>query len=1553
MSVQLPPTLARGFVVLLALLATPVQPGASPQNRSVPERGEGNPDLQDERNKDKPTGTGEKTAGDPVEISTGAFAFSKQVLELPGRGRDLSLTLSYVSNAQGIETQTGARWTHDLEERLMVKYTWGVPPEPYPGPADAGVHFAQGGLLEGESEEPRPLFIELYHFHDLRVDYYRQNGADPTDWIPTSGQFTKLRSVNVQSGPYSLPHSFTLRHPNGTIVEFPNALWEGGCGTYTIRAGTITDRRGNQIALHYESVAKPPNCSTGEGAFHRRLESAVDTLGRVVEFDYDAAGWLDRIRDPTGREVYIEHDALGNITAITTPTVTVFPPDTQSAPYASRTEFRYAPPDPLQPHAQHNIVAIHAPNEVAAHPSNPAAYVENTWDPTGERVLWQVIGGTNASGIPSGGVHAFLYSVSMPPVSHGWFDRVRRTLSVDPDGHAELHHFDAQWRPRLVVRFTGGLDPSAVASGAYTIDQLVSVQPGAPSTADQLQSVPGVTRAPIGSAQPAIGCLWQRTDYTETNLPALELTPDARTEYTYDLASPDRFQQGNLLVLRRVSTAAGGGEIVHAYAYEPLFNQLRLEYDPRAFGAYVPPNGGTHTPERYARRYFFDYQEGSAGSLAADIATWSIDVGQASAISVLGAWNLNVSAVGFGADLNGNGVVDGFQGNLVREDRSVRVVLDPQASPPTFRTLTERTTTAYNAFGLPVVVTDPGGFKRFLTYYPASAMAPQPGDASTASHGGYLASLAASVDSASTDLVTQRFGYDAVGRRNKVRNARGFDTTSVYDELDRVVQVTDPLGTDSGSLYDHNGNRIESLVESSTPGMNASTGLPSGTFTFPRFIRTRMRYDLMDNLVEREVQNGLAAAPSIVRYRYTRAGSLVLTLYPEWDADPKNLEASVFDEFGRPYSKSLGGVTSQFASLPANLAIPELGQLPIEVTGFTATGRVFYDATRKVREQDAEGHSTHSAYDGFNRVTRRTTPLGHYELRFYDQASQCTIVEAYDVSSHRLEHTKFKHDERGHVFEVEREHLDAGGQPIGDGMATSRSAYDARGLAVKLVDDDQRASLQEFDGLARLVRAEDAEGNARLCTYDQNGNLIHTELRELESDAPANVHVRRTWTFHDALDRVTASVDELGHALRTRYDTLGRVVFQSDARAAAVNVALASLDSSTHPQHANLASGPVVNGHGNTTWHSYDDAGYLLSTTRHMRVAGLGGNALLAGAASAITTSRTYDRNGRLTSEVDDQGNVTAYRYDAHNRRDRVTYADQTQWTCGYTRRGQIAWSVDARGTRIDFTHDADGHLRLESVTPAAGVLGELYAEFDQDALGRLTLARNAGATVTREYDSLSQLSAEVLNGKRTEIRTSGSGRVQGFSYPGGRVIDHTRDAIGRLKTVREPGASVDLSKLEYRGLGTLKRRDYFNGTRTIYQHDAVLRALDVSHALGSTMFARRTSTWDRQSNRITREDPTRSPVRTFTYTYDSAGRMVRSDRVGGGQSPETIQYALDDVGNRTSVTGGPDAGLYTLNAAHAPLNLYTSTPLGTSTYDANGSLASGKSGAQVLAYDY
>lgn len=1523
---------------------------AAPQSQSYPESGTTAPNPQDEANNDKPTGTGEETTGDPVEISTGAFAFSKKVLELPGRGRDLSLTLSYVSNAQGIETQTGARWTHDLEERLMIQYTWGAPVEPYEGPLDLGPY-----LPEEEDPEwvPRPLFIEVYHFHDLRVDYYSRNATDAGDWIPTSGQFTKLHSTNQQSGPYSLPRSFTLRHPNGTIVEFPVDLWEGGCGTYTIRAKSITDRQGNQINLNYESKAKTPTCATySEGSYFWQLATAVDTLGRTVQFEYDTVGWLNLIRDHTGREVALEHDSNGNITAISAPQVAVFPPDTSVLPYTAKTKFGYSAYNALYPHTKHNIEWVAAPIEVAANSTAPQPYVVNTWDDTGERVVSQVVGGDNGT-VPAGGVHAFLYEQSNPPASQGWFDYAARTLTVSPDGHAELHYFDASWRPRLVYRFTGGLDPVAVSGGAYSIDDLVVVDPSLPSTAAALGSVSGVTLPAVGS-DTAIGCLWTRTDYTSTNLPSFEATQDSRTEYYYDSSNPDRFQQGNLLVLKQLQTP-GIRAITRAYAYEPLYNQLRVEYDPRAFGSYSPPNGGTHTPERYAKTYSFDYQALSATTgPVGDLADyWDIDLTQSSVTSFLGGtgYGLTVNAIAFAGGSTGS-----IAGNVVSEDRPVRVYLDPQANPPTFQSITESTTTTYNSYGLPTSLVDPGGFSTTFTYYAAGAVAPQPGTSASASNGGYLASMTRAVNLSATTVVTEYFGYDAVGRQTVHRNARGYDTTGVYDEMDRLVQATDALGTDRGTLYDANGNATEELAEYSTPSMASSTGLPNGTYTYPRSIRTTMEYDLLDKLVARTVQNGPSDAPSVVQYRYTRGGARVLTLFPLWSIDDKNVEASVLDEFGRTHTSTMGGVSAQFAGLFANQDIPGLSSIPVDVTDVTTTKKSFYAGSRKVIDRDADGFDTEYEYDGYNRLIRTTTPLGHYTDFAYDQASQKTQIKSYEAGGVLLAKTDTKYDERRQPFEVLREHKSTTGIAIGDGSASTRSGYDVRGLCVRLVDDASEATTTAYDGLGRAERVDDAEGNYSLLTYDPNGNLIYSEVHEPETGAPSTVHVRKNWAFHDALDRVTTTVDHLGHAVRTRYDTLGRVVFTSDARTttANVNVALNSLDSSTRPQHSGLSTSFMVNSHGNTTWFTYDDAGYQLSTTRHMRVSGLGGNSLLSGGGGTIVTARAYNLNGHLMSETDDKGNTTSYGYDSLNRRNTITYANTTAWSCTYYLRGLMKASTDPNGTVVDYTYDDDGRPVIETVAPGnPDVIGETTAQFQYDGLARLTSAQNTVSTVLREYDTLSQLAVETLNSHRTEIRRAGNGFLQGFTYPSTRTLNHIRDGIGRLRAIHEQGGSTAIAELEYRGVAAIKARDYFNGTSTAYVYDGILRPLDVTHSLGSTVLTRRTSIWDRQGNRAMREDPRQSPVRTFTYTYDSAARMVQSGRVGGGQSAETITYTLDDVGNRTTVTGGPDAGTYTLNTSDSPVNLYTSTPAGASTYDDNATLQSRGGGAATTRYDY
>ena len=81
--------------------------------------------------------------------------------------------------------------------------------------------------------------------------------------------------------------------------------------------------------------------------------------------------------------------------------------------------------------------------------------------------------------------------------------------------------------------------------------------------------------------------------------------------------------------------------------------------------------------------------------------------------------------------------------------------------------------------------------------------------------------------------------------------------------------------------------------------------------------------------------------------------------------------------------------------------------------------------------------------------------------------------------------------------------------------------------------------------------------------------------------------------------------------------------------------------------------------------------------------------------------------------------------------------------------------------------------------------------------------------------------------------------------------------------------------------------------------------------------------------------------------------RLTRS--IDGGGS--AIDYDLDGVGNRTSVTGGRDPGPYFLDPNIPPADLqcnqYTTTPRGGRLYDDNGNLLSSGGDLSGLQYDY
>jgi RHS repeat-associated protein len=130
-----------------------------------------------------------------------------------------------------------------------------------------------------------------------------------------------------------------------------------------------------------------------------------------------------------------------------------------------------------------------------------------------------------------------------------------------------------------------------------------------------------------------------------------------------------------------------------------------------------------------------------------------------------------------------------------------------------------------------------------------------------------------------------------------------------------------------------------------------------------------------------------------------------------------------------------------------------------------------------------------------------------------------------------------------------------------------------------------------------------------------------------------------------------------------------------------------------------------------------------------------------------------------------------------------------------------------------------------------------------------------------------------------------------------------------------------------------------------------------------SDQFDARTYAWDATHNKTHRSDVrTGGPLTQTAYQYDGLSRMVSSLRTPGTGNAVTREYALDDVGNRQTVTEtiGSDPGTdqdYLLQGVDALVNEYTVTPFEASRdYDANGNLTVlgvDATTQNAIAYDY
>jgi hypothetical protein len=123
--------------------------------------------------------------------------------------------------------------------------------------------------------------------------------------------------------------------------------------------------------------------------------------------------------------------------------------------------------------------------------------------------------------------------------------------------------------------------------------------------------------------------------------------------------------------------------------------------------------------------------------------------------------------------------------------------------------------------------------------------------------------------------------------------------------------------------------------------------------------------------------------------------------------------------------------------------------------------------------------------------------------------------------------------------------------------------------------------------------------------------------------------------------------------------------------------------------------------------------------------------------------------------------------------------------------------------------------------------------------------------------------------------------------------------------------AAGTAARYDYIGPWRVERREHGNGTRMEVGYDGVKRIVSTTHKTGAgAALDERSYGWDAMYNKTSCVDLLPGG-RNQQFAYDSAYRMIQST----GGLFGMVDYALDGVGNRQTVTGlGADAGTYTMN---------------------------------------
>ena len=804
---------------------------------------------------------------------------------------------------------------------------------------------------------------------------------------------------------------------------------------------------------------------------------------------------------------------------------------------------------------------------------------------------------------------------------------------------------------------------------------------------------------------------------------------------------------------------------------------------------------------------------------------------------------------------------------------------------------------AYDSFGRLTSVTHPDGRQRQYLY----------GEAAQGAGSAYWA-LTGIIDESGRRLATYTYSTFSSGvlAPQITERAGGAGRVTISDPRSTTVTVTDAIGT-VRTYYKQTVAGLSRVYKVDEPCGTGCTATTTLTFDAAGNVASRTNangrvtnyvYDTTRLLQTKETNenSGTPICPSGTQYYSNNYGSACTSgvcLSPS--AFPGSQSATPIGWSGWQYSCALpaDAARSKWTEwhstfrLPTRIAEPRrLTTMSYDTTGATC-GAVGALCSKSVQATtDANGTSGFAAtvtgsprtwsytYDALGRVLTANGPRTDVSdvttYTYYaanDPAGNYRMGDLATITNALGQATSFTHyDGAGRLKRM----VDANGLATEldywpRGWLESRRVvkaglideialydYDFSGNLTKVTRPDNSWVSYAYDDAQRLTGVADNLGNTIAYVLDGLGN----RKEEKAYDPAATLRQSRKREF-DVLSRLWRDIGAANQTTTYTYDKVGNLLTATQpaslARPATNNLydPFSRLIQATDPDNGAVR-------------YEYDALDQIAKVTDPRSLAttytmdGLGNQTALVSPDTGTTTNSLIDEAGNLRQSTDARGKTVVYSYDALNRVTSAAWPDQT----------------------VSYTYDQGTHGigRLTRITDATG-----QTDYTYDAAGRvLTDARTVGAllfTTSYAYDS--------------------AGRLYRVTYPSGKQVTYTFDAVGRISGASvAAGTSTQLvSSVTYHPFGGLAGF-IFGASGPAYSRTYDLDGRVSSYTSGTTY----NLTYDDAGN-ITRLSDPANTAQDKVFAYDKVDRLLSL-----ATSPTTLNqsYTYDKVGNRlTRVLNG------------------------------------------------